>query len=62
MQSCVHTQEKPEKALHSHLWLILRLCNQELKAKAEWQIPCWNTGGSPTHIYSPSGRVGDFLG
>ena len=37
-QYCVHAQERPEKALTSHIWLILRLCalcKQKVKSNAQ---------------------------
>lgn len=33
-------RKRPEKTFYSCLWLTLRLCNQEGKAKVELKIPC----------------------
>lgn len=53
-QGCVHTQRRHEKALNSHLWLTLRLCNkQEVKAIRELSTAwlsvelCLNTHPEP---------------
>lgn len=34
LHACVHPQERTEKALSSYLGLTLKLCTQEMKAKA----------------------------
>lgn len=52
-QDCVHTQEKTEKALSSHLVLALRTYKQEVKAKTQLSTAWMTAESAASHTHSP---------
>ena len=42
IQGCTHTQERPEKTLSCHFWLILRHCrNRKWRLRHNCKLPRW---------------------
>lgn len=61
IQSCAYAQERPEKALKSHLWLNLRLCiSRRWRLRQSCHHPAGASQASPNahiEVLSKGGRL-----